>query len=194
MTATYALAFVVLGITYLNLRKNVGQWLQAHAVPERMAGLPAGAWFDVAYLLIAATFLALLFRHARRPLAIVPPSPLGRGQLLYVALLWWLVAGNFERIVVAFTAQRLVTEGVIGVVALACTLLVLGWPPPTRTAPAGAIAPGRRWLARTLATGLVAAALCILLDWAVVRAIHGDRFAGHASLHIRFGPNATIHR
>ena len=87
----------MLGITYLNLRKNVGQWLQAHAVPEGMAGLSAGAWFDLAYLLIALTFLALLVRHARRPLAIVPPSPMGRGQLLYVVLLWWLVAGNFER-------------------------------------------------------------------------------------------------
>ncbi len=74
----------------------------------------------------------------RRPLAIVPPGPMGRGQLLYVVLLWWVVAGNFERIVVSFTAQRLVTEGVIGAVALACTLIVLAWPPPDRSVPAPA--------------------------------------------------------
>jgi hypothetical protein len=195
-TATYALAFVVLGITYLNLRKNVGQWLQAHAVPGRMAGLSAGAWFDLAYLLIALTFLTMVFRHARRPMAIVPTSPMGRGQLLYVVLLWWLVAGNFERIVVAFAAERLVTEGVIGIVALACTMIVLAWPPPARTAPspAPAAVPGRPWLARTMAAGLVAAALAIVVDWAVVRAVHCDRFAGHAGRHMRFGPDATIHR
>jgi hypothetical protein len=193
-TATFALSFVVLGITYLNLRKNVGQWLQAHAVPERMAGLSAASWFDLAYLLIALTFLTLLLRHARRPIAIVPPGPMGRGQLLYVVLLWWLVAGNFERIVVSFTAQRLVTEGVIGVVALACTLIVLAWPPTDRSVPAAASVHVRPWLARTLAAGLVAAAVAIVVDWAVVRAIYGDRFAGHASLHIRFGPDATIHR
>jgi hypothetical protein len=53
---------------------------------------------------------------------------------------------------------------------------------------------GRPWLARTVAAGLLAAAGAILLDWAIVRAIYGDRFAGHANLHIRFGPRATIHR
>ena len=30
--------------------------------------------------------------------------------------------------------------------------------------------------------GLVAATLSIVVDWAVVRAIYGDRFAGHARL------------
>jgi hypothetical protein len=34
----------------------------------------------------------------------------------------------------------------------------------------------------------------ILTDWAIVRAIYGDRFAGHAGKHIRFGPNATTQR
>ena len=51
-------------------------------------------------------------------------SWLGKGQLLYLGLLWWLVAGNFERALVAFKAERLVTEGVIYLVALACTLVV----------------------------------------------------------------------
>ena len=134
-TATYALAFVVLGITYLNLRKNVGQWLQAHAVPEQH-GRPLRRGLVRPGLSPDRADLPGAPAPARaRPLAIVPPSPMGRGQLLYVVLLWWLVAGNFERIVVAFTAQRLVTEGVIGVVALACTLIVLAWPPPTRADP-----------------------------------------------------------
>ena len=33
-----ALGFVVLGITYLNLRKNVGQWVKFKAVPAEMVG------------------------------------------------------------------------------------------------------------------------------------------------------------
>jgi hypothetical protein len=191
---SYALAFVVLGITYLNLRKNAAEWVRVGAMPREMAGLSAGAWFDLAYFLIALTLLILMVRHARAPLAIVPQSPMGRGQLLYVVLLWWLVAGNFERALVRFTAQRLVTEGVIGAVALACTLLILAWPPAIRPAVARGPVDGRPWLARTLAVGLLAAAGSILLDWAIVRAIYGDRFAGHANLHIRFGPRATIHQ
>lgn len=197
-TASYALAFVVLGITYLNLRKNAGEWVRVGAMPKEMAGLSAGAWFDLAYVLIALTFFTLMLRHARSPLAIVPASPIGRGQLLYVGLLWWLVVGNFERALVSFKAQRLVTEGVIGAVALAVTVLILAWPPPVRKAPEPELAPteqpGRPWLARTLTAGLIAATVSVLLDWAIVRSIYGDRYAGHANLHIRFGPRATIHQ
>jgi hypothetical protein len=38
---------------------------------------------------------------------------------------------------------------------------------------------------------LIAATLSILADWAIVRAIYGDRFAGHAGLHTRFRTTAT---
>lgn len=192
--AVFALGFVVLAIPYLNLRKDVGDWTRVNAVPATMGGFPAWAWFDLGSLLVALTFLALAVRHKRRPAAVVPASPLGRGQLLYVVLLWWIVAGNFAKAVVGFTPQRLVTEGVLHAVALACTLVVLGWPPAVREVENATAIDGRPWLARTLAAGVVAAALSIAVDWGVVRAIHGDRFAGHANLHIRFGPNATTSR
>jgi hypothetical protein len=55
-----------------------------------------------------------------------------------------------------------------------------------------AAASKRRGLAATVAAASIVAILSIVADWAVVRAIHGDRFAGHAGLHIRFGPRATI--
>ncbi|MGP0065703.1 MAG: hypothetical protein ACLQGP_19125 [Isosphaeraceae bacterium] len=196
-TEPMALGFVVLGITYLNLRKNVGQWVNFKAMPPEMGGLAASTWFDLGYLLAALTLLALLVRHARRPLAIVPESPMGRGQLLYLVLLWWLVVGNFERALVAFAPQRLVTEGVLYVVALLCTLLLLAGPPEvdcaSATPPKDRARPG---LALTIAGGLLASAISIAADWAIVRKIYGDRYAGapYARKHIRFGPNATIHR
>ena len=194
-TNPLALGFVVLGITYLNLRKNVRQWIQFKSVPVEMAGLSASTWFDLAYVLVALSLLALLLRQKKRPLAIVPTSPLGQGQLLYVILLWWLVIGNFERALVGFTPERLVTEGVLHIVALACTLLVLMGPPEmVAMKPTPTDKTARPRLNRTIVAGLVAAIVSIIVDWAVVRAIYGDRFAGHAKQHIRFGPRATIHR
>lgn len=195
-TTPLALAFVVLGITYLNLRKNVAEWVKVGSMPAEMAGLAAVGWFDVASVLVAITFVVLLARHACRPLAIVPADALGRGQLLYVALLWWLVAGNFERVLGRFAPARLVTEGVIMAVGLACTALVLGWPPPDRVIPGGSAgeAASRRRPALVLLAGLLAAALSVLADWAVVRAVWGDQFAGYASREIRFGPDATTRR
>ncbi len=44
---------------------------------------------------------------------------------------------------------------------------------------------------KTIVAGVIAASVLTLADWGIVRAIYGDRFAGHAGLNIRFGPNAT---
>ena len=57
-TEPFALGFVVLGITYLNLRKNVAQWVAVHADAGRDGRHCAGAWFDLGYFLLALTLLA----------------------------------------------------------------------------------------------------------------------------------------
>ncbi len=190
-----AVAFVVLGIPYVNLRKNVADWTRVRAVPEVMNGIAAWIWFELAVLVVAAGLAVLIVRHMRRPLAVVPTSPLGQGQGLYLMLLAIMVIGNFERAVVSFAAERLVTEGVIHCTALLCAvmLLISDAPPPPVEQPE-AIWPRRPvgWL-RLVAIGVTSAVVMILADWAIVRAIYGDRFAGHAGLHIRFGPNATTH-
>ena len=191
-----AVGFVALGIPYINLRKNVAFWISAKVVPTPMGGIATWVWFDLAYLLLASSMLALWVRHKRQPLPLLPASWFGKGQLLYLVLLWSLVAGNFERELVVFTGQRLVTEGVLYVVALACTLTLLL--PPTVHRSGNESIPDpmgreRAGLARTVVVGLVIAIATIVADWAIVRAIHGDRYAGgdYAGLNIRFGPNAT---
>jgi hypothetical protein len=191
-----ALAFVVLGITYLNSRKNVAQWVATRSMPAEMAGLPAWVWFDLGYAALALALFALWLRHRRRPLSVVPASWLGKGQLLYLVLVWTVVVFNFERAVVAFASQRLVTEGVLYLVALACTLvLLLATPRESISSPERSEAPAseaQTGLAAAVAIGLFAATLSVFADWAIVRAIHGDRPDSHARLHIRFGPRATI--
>jgi hypothetical protein len=193
-----ALAFVSLGIPYLNSRKNVGQWVATKSLPATMGGISSAAWFDMGCLALALTFVALWLRHRRRPLPVVPASWLGKGQLLYLVLLWTVVVFNFERAIVAFQPQRLVTEGVLYLVALVCTLVLLctaGYAEMPSDASRMATEPGRQPRLRTIATvGSVVAVLSIVADWGIVRAVYGDRFAGHAALHIRFGPRATINQ
>ena len=157
-----------------------------------MYGIPAWAWFDLAALAVAASLVILMARHLRRPLAVVPENSLGQGQSLFLLLLAIMVIGNFERALVGFKDQRLVTEGVIHVNALVCAVILLTTDRPlTRERPIGAIEPvPARW-GRLLIVGLAAAVIALVADWAIVRGVYGDRFAGHANLHIRFGPNAT---
>jgi hypothetical protein len=191
-----AVGFVLLGIPYLNLRKNVADWTRAKSVPEFMYGVPAWVWFDLAALVTAVGLTVLLVRHVRRPLAVVPSTPLGQGQALYVLLLAIMVIGNFERALVGFAAQRLVTEGVVHVNAVICAVILLIAPAGGESADrvmAAQVSPRAAGWRRLVLVGTAAALATIVLDWAIVRAIYGDRFAGHAGLHIRFGPNATIH-
>ncbi len=189
-----ATSFVLLVIPYLNLSKNVAEWTRVGAMPEAMYGLRARGWFDLAAIAVAFALAILMARHQRRPLAVVPENPLGRGQGLFLLLLAIMVVGNFERALVGFKQQRLVTEGVLHINALLLAVIILTLAPaPEREHPAAAVAPqATRW-GRLLLVGVCAAGMSILADWAIVRGIYGDRFAGHAGLSIRFGPNATTH-
>jgi hypothetical protein len=159
-----------------------------------MAGMPAQLWFDLAYLLLAAAIIWLMITHTRRALPFIPTNWLGKGQLLYLAFLWWMVVGNFERAVVSFAPQRLVTEGVVFLNALICTLILLlnaradGVERTIDQNPSGDFS---ALIKKTVAAGVIAMAVSVAADWGIVRAIYGDTFAGFAGKHIRFGPGAT---
>ena len=190
-TEIYAVMFVLIGITYLNLRKNPAFWVKANVMPATLLGLSADTWFNLAYAALAGLCLFALIVHQRRPLALIPNSNFGKAQLLYLVFLWWIVAGNFERALVAFAPQRLVTEGVIHLNAVMCSLLILLCVPVPMAAPATGPAQPNRLLPQIAAFGLAGLILCVGADWAIVRAVWGNQFAGQASMHIRFGPNAT---
>ncbi len=190
-TTLYSAAFVLLAITYLNLRKNPGTWVKAQALPPSLAGLSPATWFDLGYLLLGGAVLALLAIHRHHRIPLVPESALGRGQLLYLVFLWWMVMGNLERALVHFTPQRLVTEGVIHVNAVLCTLLVL-LGTPARAVPSERSLDGLgRLVKRTVAWGCLGLVVSVTTDWAIVRSVYRDQPSGFAGRHIRFGPNAT---
>jgi len=190
-TESYAAFFVLVILTYINLTKNPEVWVKAKAMPETLYGLSANGWFNLAYFALAGVFFALLFVHRRRPLPLLSTSWLARGQMLYLAFLWVVVVGNFERALVSFAPQRLITEGVIFLNAALCTVGIFLSAPRGENEPAGDGFDWSRLLPKTVAVGLVAMALSVLADWGIVRAIYGDTQASHASKHIRFGPNAT---
>src|SRR5262249_50685607 len=131
----------------------------------------------------------LLVHHVRRRLPVVPASALGQGQLLYLVFLWWVVVGNWMRAIPPFAEQRLITEGVIHVNAVICTLLVLLWPGtvPSREGDKHIF---ERSLPAITLTGIAALALTVAVASGLTRLIHGDAFVKHAGYHTRFGPDA----
>ncbi|MEP7272061.1 MAG: hypothetical protein ABI882_11195 [Acidobacteriota bacterium] len=192
-TDVYAISFVLLGITYLNFRRNPIEWVKAEAVPQTILGISAGNWFALAYLALTVMFVAVILRHRKTALAFIPVSWRGKAQLFYLVLLWWVVVGNFERSVVAFAPARLITEGVIFLNAVICTaLLLFDRGPEPISGPAAVTTPAGSWsMRRTIAAGFAGMVICVVLSWAVVRAIFGDQVAGAIKRQIRFGPEAT---
>lgn len=193
-TETFALLFTLLGVTYLNLRNNPEKWIELKSLPAVLYGVPAGTWFNLAYLALLALFLLAIRAHRRSPLALVPASWFARAQLLYLLFLWWMIVGNFERVLPSVGQERLVTEGTLFLDAVVCSALALLALRPRHTKLPDE--PAKSWnglLRRIAIAGSLGFLLTVAVDWGVVRALYGNRFAGYAKLHVRFGPNATVY-
>jgi hypothetical protein len=185
--------FVLLAISYVNIVKNVeAVWLKdPRTLQDTLWGYSAYTWFYLAYIALAVTIAWPLVAYYRgREMAVLPESRLGKGQLFFVVFLWWIVLGNLSR-TVPFHEQRLITEGVIHINACLCTLLALLLPRGDRLAGVAELPKLKELVRTTAALAVVLAALVVLGEFALVRGLWGDTFAGHGGKHIRFGRNAT---
>lgn len=207
-TEIVAMTIVVPGLLYVNLIKNVADWTlhspSAIAMPRVMrvpllgVQLSAMAWFNIFFGIAAIAFIMLLSVHTRRRLALLEQSWLGRGQLLYVVLLWVMVIGNFGRALPGFTEQRLLTEGVITLNAVFATIMIFLVPRTAPEPPPAATGDCRRLVFGSVLATVLAAALVPPLETLCVRLVYGDapvKHAGSRVPEIRFGPHATwLHR
>lgn len=124
-----AIVFVLFFITLMNVYKNVEKW--ADVVPDVMKmpllgvlEFSASTWFLITWIALAAPVVALMAVHLKRPVAVAPASWTARGQVLYMVFLWIMVIANFERALVQFHENRLVTEWVLMLNAGLATFLI----------------------------------------------------------------------
>ncbi len=154
-TKIFSTLFVLLAITYFNVAGNVAGWSKnlEPANWQRVITSPDGSikmeaaqwdmpllgrlpginflhtspegWFNISWFLLVMACLLIVKRHLRQQLSITPRTSLGKGQLIFLLLLWIMVIANFERALPQFTSSRLLTEWTIFVNALIATVLVL---------------------------------------------------------------------
>jgi hypothetical protein len=205
-TEVVAVVLALPMLTYVNIVKNLADWerllpdkLRAPLVESWMLGprfeswtMSSWVWFSIFYAIASLGLVLLMIRHLRRPLAIVPASWLGRGQLLFFFILWCFVIANFGKSLGGFGEGRLLTEGVATVNAVIATMLMLTLPRTGATFDSSHPKMARfgGFLA-ALTIAVIVAACVIPAETHVVRKVYGDTFAGHGGKHLRFGDEAS---
>ena len=201
-TEGFSVSFILNALLFVNMIKMIEDWTRQQAgnfqaVPSHMrmplfqsVNLSAWAWFAVFFLLFTILTVALLAVHARRPLAVVPPTSLGKGQFFYLLFLWAIVIGNFTKALPSFTEQRIGTEGLIMANAMLATFLILVF---ARDRDAVPFRPGADFSGMPRRTILAGVALFLLLTAGytmAIRDLYGDKPLGWGGKNLRFGAEA----
>ena len=192
---------VIIALTYLNYRKAVQTWVDTiESLPDRFFGLPVVGWFrhsrgwigwfEVFYIALTIALIAILAVNLREPIPFISGSWLGKGQLLYLVFVWWIVIFNFERALVNFSPHRLVTEGVIILNAIICTILVAIYP-QTILKQTGSIFSFSDAIWKVLIWGIIVMVGTTFAFWGIKHALYGKEHAPGAALHIRFGEDSN---
>jgi hypothetical protein len=203
-TLVFSVAFVMTVLMYLSMIKNVTEWTKARAgefrmVAERMKmplvesiEFSARTWFQLAFLMLSICIVVLLVVHTRRRLALVPVTWLGKGQLLYLILLWIIIIFNFEKALGGFTENRLATEGVLFVNAVIATFMINYFAREREESAVPGESPTNYGplFKRSLVAMVAAVTFATFAFTGIVRIVYDDNFAGHAGYHQRFGVEA----
>lgn len=200
-TAAFSVFFLLVVLLYVNLVKNVPDWTRVYgthaALPSTMKAplfpaieLSALAWFNITFLLMGLCLVAILWAHHRRPLAIVPPGWVGRGQFLYLIFLWAILIGNWEKALPGFQEQRLATEWVMMVNGLIVTFLLLHFGRDDETAPPPSMTAFQPVVRRALRIAVAGIVVGVFGFTAVHHALYHGKPDGFGGRNLRFGPDA----
>jgi hypothetical protein len=208
-TEIFAVIFVFNILTYINVVKNVEDWTTVRKITVNGAqgvfqsvadflrapligniNLSSWTWFSLMWLTFTVCTVNVLVRHRKQPVALIPSTWLGKGQLLYLMFLWMIVIANFTRAVVAFSSNRIATEGTVMFNALICTVLILGFARQQDETPAFRETDFGAFVRKSAA--LVCAALLATMTFYTIgiRAIYGNHAIYQGRPNLRFGPNA----
>ncbi|NOS68971.1 MAG: hypothetical protein HOP33_03490 [Verrucomicrobia bacterium] len=204
-TEIFAVVFVFNIVAYINVVKNVRDWTEVHKIGDGIfrsvaeflraplignITLSAWTWFTLMWLAFTACVVIVLVRHRKQPVALIPSTWLGKGQLLYLLFLWLIVIANFTKAVTAFSDGRIATEGMVMVNALICTVLILGFARQQDETPAIQETSYGLLIRKSAMLIGVLLVTTMTLYTIGIRSIYGDKWAGWGGNNLRFGDNA----
>ena len=190
----FAVFFLLVPMLWLNLHKNILNWAKPNiqAIPdERLLGLPPALWFLIVGLLLTALVGYAMLRHRRRTLPLAPATALGKGQVLFLGILWVAALGALLQAFPGLHAKGILfVHASFWLTAIACSWLALrpAGAAITWSATPEAAADARCWRVGWRHWALWGAAVALLVALtALTLAMHDAPMPGSA---LRFGPNA----
>ncbi|MFQ6034893.1 MAG: hypothetical protein ACE5NM_03470, partial [Sedimentisphaerales bacterium] len=94
---TVALLFLLLVMLWSNLFKNVRNWARGNHIPGDLFGVNIGWWFLLVGIMLSVMVVIAVIRHRRHELFLAPSSAFGRGQQLFLIILWIAVVSAFTQ-------------------------------------------------------------------------------------------------
>jgi hypothetical protein len=208
-TEIFAVVFIFNILTYVNIVKNLEDWTQPHKIMVNGAegvfhsvakvlqaplfdsiNMSPWSWFTLMWIAFTACTVLVLVRHRRQPVALIPSTWLGKGQLLYLMFLWLMVIANFTRALVAFSDGRIATEGTIMFNALVCTVLILGYARQPDETPAFKEADFGLFTRKAAALTVALLIATTTLYTLGIRRLYGNQQTGWGGHNLRLGPDA----
>ena len=182
---TVGLIFLLLVMMWSNLHKNVRNWAEGDHIPEQFFGIGTGWWFLLVALLLSAAVLAAIIRHHHRQLLLAPSSKFGRGQLLFLIILWVAIIGAFTQALPGMSRKgTFFVHTTFWISGGICSLIVVALTDKTHPAESQLAASDTSWKLGPRSWGalLIVPALIVLLAWLTV-ASHDEPLPGS---HLRF--------
>lgn len=184
-----AVLLVMLLVFWLNLPNNWRTWhelfaREAGVTPEEFApalwAVPFSYWYVLVGLLTTALVLWAAHRHLKAPLPFIPESPAGRGQLLFLYLVWVAALSSLALKVPGLgSTGGMFAQASAAFLALGATALALAVPGATETAVLGRPAEDPRWRFRPLHMLWIPAVLVLMFVWAhVATSTHAEPLGG----------------
>ncbi len=121
----FAIFFLIVGMTYVTVVHNVEKWIEHGIMAKELAGISTYFWFAVAYTIFAIMVIIVLRSSQYRKLVFLPETLKGKGQLLFLLVLWWAIIEDQFKAFLQFNHATLIVEGSFFISAVLVTLWIV---------------------------------------------------------------------
>jgi predicted neuraminidase len=121
----FAIFFLIVAMTYVTTVHNVEKWIEHGIIANELAGISTYFWFAVAYLIFAFMVVIIIRYSQYQKLEFLPETLKGKGQLLFLLVLWWAIIEDHFKAFLQFNHITLIVEGSFFISAVLVTLWIV---------------------------------------------------------------------